>query len=263
MGAASNAYPRAEIVHRVCHRDVEGTGPTHENGWYELTWLERGAASFRVGQRALTLAPGQCLLLPPDLENTPWVRGVSIHQTWIAPQLVEHACAEIGRAERQAQKPLRFGPDHCVSSLSRALFVRAAHGCDGLDPGQAATLDAIAYALAAPREERTQPATVHAALDLIASCYAEPVDIERMARSAGMGRFAFMRAFRGATGDSPYQYLLRYRLERAAEALRSRQPRSVLEVALSCGFEDPGRFARMFRRQFGCSPRSYRQQMRS
>jgi AraC family transcriptional regulator len=254
------------VVHRVCARDASGFGPTHANGWYELTWLERGTALFRVGQRQLVLRPGECLLLPPDVENTPWAQGVSLHQTWLAPEFIAQACDELGRSPRRLRDPVVLWPEAAVSSLGRAFFLRAREGWVTAEPGQAATLDAIAFALAAPdeaaRTERGRSPQLQAALELIAHSYAEPLDVADLARAAGMNRFTFMRAFRAALGVSPYQYLLGYRLERAAEALRGRTHASVLEVALACGFDDPGRFARMFRARFGLSPRSYRQQER-
>jgi AraC family transcriptional regulator len=264
MAAASSLYPRADVVHRACARDASGFGPTHANGWYELTWLESGTAAFRIGQRQLVLRPGECLLLPPDVENTPWVQGVSVHQTWLAPELIGHAYDELGRARRLLRDPLVLSPDAAVSALSRALFVRARAGCLSAEPGQAATLDAIAFALAAPdaaaHTEGGRSPQLQAALELIAHRYAEPLGVDDLARAAGMNRFTFMRAFRAALGQSPYQYLLGYRLERAAEALRGRVHASVLDVALTCGLDDPGRFARMFRARFGCSPRMYRRQ---
>ena len=266
VAAASSLYPHADVVHRVCARDASGFGPTHANGWYELTWLERGTARFRVGQRQLVLRPGECLLLPPDVENTPWVQGVSVHQTWLAAEFIAHACDELGRSQRRLRDPLVLWPDAAVSALSRAFFLRARGGWARAEPGQAATLDAIAFALAAPEEtartDRGRSRRLQAALELIAHSYAEPLEVEDLARAAGMNRFTFMRAFRAALGQSPYQYLLGYRLDRAAEALRGRANASVLEVALACGFDDPGRFARMFRTRFGCSPRSYCRQER-
>jgi AraC-like DNA-binding protein len=267
MAAASSLYPRAEVVQRACARHESGFGPKHANGWYELSWLERGTLAFRYGKCELVLRPGDCALLPPDVENTPFVQGASVHQTWIAPQLVEHACAALGSHERQVRTPLLLAPDAAVNALGRGLFLRAQAGWSSDDPGQAAALDAIAIALVAPapsafgRSSATVASPLRAALDLIASQYAQRLDVDTLAHAAGMNRFSFMRAFRATFGDSPYRYLLSYRLERAAAALRTRNA-SVLEVALACGFDDPSRFSRMFRARFGCSPSRYQRQAR-
>ena len=256
-------YARAEVVHRTCARNQSGFGPTHANGWYELTWMEHGSASYRIGRRQLSLRPGECLLLPPDVENTPWVQGVSVHQTWIAPELVAHAADALRRSELQLHDPVVFWPDAALSALSRGLFLRALDGWSSADPGQAAALDAIAFALVAPespaRGQSRRSPQLRAALEVVANGYATPLCVEDLARAAGMNRFTFMRAFRAAFGESPYQYVLAYRLQRAADALRDSHA-SVLDVALACGFDDAGRFARMFRAQFGLTPSEYRRQ---
>src|SRR5262249_20103010 len=94
---------------------------------------------------------------------------------------------------------------------------------------------------------------VLAALDLIHSSYAERLGVGALARAAGMSRFHFSRLFREEVGAAPYQYVLAFRLDRAAELLSSGR-RGVTEAAIAVGFEDPGRFARMFKERFGSAP---------
>lgn len=131
------------------------------------------------------------------------------------------------------------------------------------DPGVAALVDALAVALVrkarpAARDRRVDP-RIRRALDRMREAYAEPLTVDALAEAAGMTRFAFLRTFRAQVGESPYQHLIQLRLEQAAERLR-RTDASVLEVSLDCGFGDPGRFARLFRRRYGCAPRGYRAQ---
>jgi hypothetical protein len=146
--------PCRDRIERACARDEAGFGPEHANGWYELTWLEHGSAAYRIGGRQLVLRPGECLVLPPEVENTPWAQGVSVHQTWLAPELIAHAWEELRRCRPQTREPLVFWPDSALSALSRGLFLRAQEGWDCTDPGQAATIDAIAFALVAPERQR-------------------------------------------------------------------------------------------------------------
>ena len=60
----------------------------------------------------------------------------------------------------------------------------------------------------------------------------------------------FCRVFRQLTGRTPIDYLNYYRIECAAELLCAEED-SVTDIALSCGFGDPGYFARLFRRHKG------------
>jgi AraC-like DNA-binding protein len=80
-----------------------------------------------------------------------------------------------------------------------------------------------------------------------------------MAGRARLGRYHFLRAFRGATGTTPHQYLVAARLRRAARLLLT-TALPVTEVALEAGFGDLSNFIRTFRRAAGRSPRAFRLQ---
>jgi AraC family transcriptional regulator len=58
-------------------------------------------------------------------------------------------------------------------------------------------------------------------------------------------------------GETPHQFVLRVRVERAKEMLRSAESR-VLDVAIACGFKTQQHFARVFRQLCGASPTEYR-----
>jgi hypothetical protein len=69
------------------------------------------------------------------------------------------------------------------------------------------------------------------AKDLTDARFFEPLDVDDMARAAGLSRAHFSREFRRAFGESPHAYLLTRRLERAASLLRMTD-RSVADVCL-------------------------------
>jgi AraC-like DNA-binding protein len=95
------------------------------------------------------------------------------------------------------------------------------------------------------------------ARDLADARYSEPLDVDRMARAAGLSRAHFSREFRQTFGESPHAYLLTRRLERAAALLRTTD-NSVAEICLSVGLQSVGSFTTSFKRMFGISPTSYR-----
>lgn len=95
------------------------------------------------------------------------------------------------------------------------------------------------------------------AKDLADARYFEPLEVSDMARAAGLSQAHFSREFRAAFGESPHQYLLTRRLERAAALLRTTD-HSVAEICLSVGLTSVGSFTTSFGRLFGMSPTAYR-----
>jgi AraC-like DNA-binding protein len=95
------------------------------------------------------------------------------------------------------------------------------------------------------------------ARDLADARYFEPLDVDDLARAAGLSRAHFSREFRRAFGESPHAYLLTRRLERAAALLRTTD-RSIADICFSVGLQSVGSFTTSFTRTFGASPTAYR-----
>ena len=95
------------------------------------------------------------------------------------------------------------------------------------------------------------------AKDLADARYFDPLDVDDLARAAGLSRAHFSREFRRAFGESPHAYLLTRRLERAASLLRGTD-RSVADICFSVGLRSVGSFTTSFTRLFGVSPTAYR-----
>ena len=93
--------------------------------------------------------------------------------------------------------------------------------------------------------------------DLADARYAEHVGVPDMARAAGLSVWHFSREFRRAFGESPHQYLLTRRLERAASLLRHTD-RQVVDICFMVGLQSVGSFTTSFTRTFGRSPTAYR-----
>lgn len=100
-------------------------------------------------------------------------------------------------------------------------------------------------------------ARVQPALALGAARPHEDVPLAALAARAGLSPFHLHRMFAAVAGETPKQYTLRIRVSRGAVLLLTTS-RSVLDVALSCGFASHEAFIRAFRRQFGLTPRAYR-----
>jgi AraC-like DNA-binding protein len=87
--------------------------------------------------------------------------------------------------------------------------------------------------------------------------YAQPLDVEALARDAHMSAGHFSRQFRAAYGESPYSYLMTRRIERAMALLRGSEL-SVTEVCFEVGCSSLGTFTTRFTELVGVPPRTYR-----
>src|SRR5579872_1089672 len=89
--------------------------------------------------------------------------------------------------------------------------------------------------------------------------YAQPLDVESLARGANMSAGHLSRQFRLAYGESPYSYLMTRRIERAMALLRTGEL-SVTEVCFAVGCSSLGTFSTRFTELVGMPPSSYRRE---
>lgn len=83
------------------------------------------------------------------------------------------------------------------------------------------------------------------------------ITLQDLARVAGLSRMHFAAQFRAATGMRPHQYLLKQRIERAKELLKQAEV-SLVDVALTVGFQTQAHFTTVFKRFAGDTPYQWR-----
>jgi AraC-like DNA-binding protein len=105
-------------------------------------------------------------------------------------------------------------------------------------------------------------ARVAKALDVVQHRYGERLAVGDLARAAGLSISQLQREFLRLLGLTPSEYITRVRVLMARRALE-RTDRAVGSIALDLGFYDQSHFTRVFRRQTGLTPLSYRQRFRS
>lgn len=98
---------------------------------------------------------------------------------------------------------------------------------------------------------------INLAIDYLSTHIAEPVTLDTLAGISGFSSFYFHRIFTALVGETPADYVLRTRLELAANYL-IKTGRSVTQIALESGFSNSAVFARAFRQHYGITPSQYR-----
>ncbi|NLY53385.1 MAG: helix-turn-helix transcriptional regulator [Firmicutes bacterium] len=100
-------------------------------------------------------------------------------------------------------------------------------------------------------------AGINRALAFIESHFMQALSVETLAAAAGLSLSHFIRAFKLHTGKTPHAYLTNLRIEKATEKLQDKKLR-ITDIALACGFSNPGHFTTVFKRIMGITPSEYR-----
>ena len=100
---------------------------------------------------------------------------------------------------------------------------------------------------------------IREAIDFIKESYQADITVEDIAKRTGLNRSYFGKVFKAATGKSPQQYLIAYRMSKASELLKL-TALPVAEVGRAVGYPNQLHFSRAFKNAFGVSPRDWRRQ---
>jgi len=223
----------------------------------EMGWRSSELSKF-------TYDSGEMILPRRHVET--WARTDSLHYLSVAisDAALRAACDAGGEVELRGAPKL---VDARVSALVTAVNEERIAGF----PSGRVFLDSIEQALAvalvtghAVRHHSVRvyrgglaPARLRRVTELVHAKIEEELTLHEMAQCAGLSTSHFLEMFRKSTGESPHQFVMRQRVERAKEMLRDAEMR-VLDVAVACGFKTQQHFARVFRRICGASPTAYR-----
>src|SRR5215471_12791864 len=100
------------------------------------------------------------------------------------------------------------------------------------------------------------------AREILREVHDKPVTLDIVAREAAMSPFHFIRQFRAIFGETPHQFRIQSRLDRA-KYLLALEHDSVTKVCMEVGFSSLGSFSDLFERRFGVRPSVYRRLARS
>lgn len=242
-----------------------------------------GHASIRCGNRRFESSPQAASLVSPTLPlHMRWHAGNAQICVRFERDVVEqHCAAHLGHS---LDEPLEFEPELRLDTAAGRYFLRLvrlfaeeltlARQLDGsLHPlanervaehFSSALLNALIYgqksnisvALGRPAM-RPAPRFVRRVEDYIRQNYAEMLTIEKLAAIAGVSTRTLFSGFRDFRGTTPMAYLTKVRLERARRVLQRGEADcsiGVTKIALDCGFSHLGRFAALYRAQFGELP---------
>jgi AraC family transcriptional regulator len=179
------------------------------------------------------------------------------------------ACSDGAYGEVELRPSRKFA-DPRLSSMVAAVHAEMVAGfpsgrlfLDSLEQAMAVTLvngHAVRHRPAQVYRGGLGSARLRKIKELVHAKMEDDLSLDDMAQSVGLSTAHFARMFRKSTGETPHQFVLRQRLERARAMLRAPDAR-VLDVAVACGFKTQQHFAQAFRDVWGVSPTEYRQDL--
>ena len=99
---------------------------------------------------------------------------------------------------------------------------------------------------------------INKTFDYIESNIEKPMTLAEIAAIANFSKFHFNRIFQSIVGETPFQFILRVRIEKAATLILINKNESISEIAYKCGFSDISVFSRNFKNYFHISASQYR-----
>jgi AraC family transcriptional regulator len=216
------------------------------------------------------LGPRNICVTPPETV-TEWEHhgNPEILQVYLRRSLYEAAVGELYGCDASAAEIVpRFGiVDPLLEQLAIALADALRNGSvrDGLYIDTVAQMMAVHLARAHSVQSRsTLPSTpvvshqrMRQLIEFIEANLDQPLTLDAMAAQVGISPLYLARAFKTAVGQSPHQYVLARRIERAKELLRNTEM-PIIDVALSVGFSSQSHLSHWMIRQTGVPPGVYR-----
>lgn len=216
-----------------------------------------------------TFGAGEMCLVPRHVET--WLRTDDSHYLYLSVDISDAALAAASDGTRGDVELRRVGSlvDARVGALAAAVNAERVagfpHGRLFLDSVEQALAVALVKGYAVQRRSvQTRrgglgSARLRRIKEFVDARIEDELTLCEMAQAVELSTAHFSRMFRKSTGETPHQFFLRQRVERAKEMLRSADGR-VLDVAVACGFKSQQHFAQAFRNVCGASPTEYRQE---
>jgi AraC-like DNA-binding protein len=241
--------------------------PRHIHDQYGVGVVDAGGHSSWSGRGQVEAGPRSFICVNPGEVHDGHAVGEQSRRWrmfYFDPSIIEQARCDIldgNHAQFTFRAPV-FA-DARLHPLFEAMF---AHGSSAeSDDGMAVETSLLTFvaALAGHSTANSTPgaktADIRRARERIDDDPSAPLSLADLARDSGVSRYRFLRTFARELGLTPHAYIMQRRLSRARRLILAGRP--LIDIASACGFFDQSHLNRCFVRQFGVTPRRYREKL--
>lgn len=244
-------------------RDYEA--PTHHT---LSCYLAGGTGTFRRERPDNKGAPGKLCVMPAG-HHSKWIINGEINLAHLYVSEEHFALAAVRLLDREPRE-LQLREATFLDDAAQAQRFRQLSLMDWHEPGERLLINSIAHqlldhALLSQVGKRDglkisgglAPAQRRRLREFIDSHLDQPLSLGQLASMCALSEYHFARMFTQSFGLPPHRYVLKQRLHLASQLLRDSQ-RSLVEIALDCGFASASHFSNRFRQAYNATPSQYR-----
>lgn len=248
----------------------------HDHPYYEFYFFLEGQVSMQAGGDVYPLNYGDIMLIPPGLSHRLLIHGTDVPYRrfvlWISEDYCQHLLSlspDYGYLIEYVQKhqTFIFHTDQLSFNSVQSKILRLLEEMHDRRFGREAQislcindlillLNRMVYTANHPKSQMEEASLYQKISEYIEEHLEDELSLDHLARIFFVSKYHIAHVFKDNLGISIHQYITKKRLALCREALT--QNASITDIYLSCGFGDYSSFYRAFKKEYGISPKDYR-----
>lgn len=268
-----------DVQRRVCYPDNEGFCVPHWHQEVQFVHVQKGVIHVQIYEEGLDVRAGECLFINRDILHQITEKESCHYHSFIIPLRLLTIFPGSAMESRDvfavtnnpsfthyvfSARQKEHGPVLAAVQRLDDLYFREKESSHREYALSAALIHLwLAFIRTVPALPASAPSKeyqrIHMLLSFIHSSYNQDLSVQEIAAAASISKTECLRCFRKFVGASPYQYLIKYRLNMSAALLKNTEL-SVTEIGSRVGFHSTSSFIQYFRKSFGITPAAYRKE---
>jgi AraC-like DNA-binding protein len=273
---AENFNPQILYIGETMHKDKLET-KYHCHDYLELSYVLSGHATYKINDTFYKVKAGDLLPFNPNVYHGQYLsNGEQLHEIHIGIKNLQfnslpedyiinenyfsivdfskqdndflNCCEEIIK-EQKSMKP---GYDLVLKSLVMRLIVILLREVGSFEEGDKDTLCAFEFS-----EKANIVGTI---ISFMKENYMKDISLDKISKNMYLSPVYISKIFKEEVGNSPINYLIKIRLEKACNLLRKNKETSIKEISKLVGYDDAYYFSKLFKKYYGFSPMQFKRE---